>query len=79
MDRARVVSTNLKSVGFEDGVLEIEFMNGNVYQFTGPGIEQLYTDMLKAPSIGTFFETRIRSNVKLRHQKVPRANLPKQG
>ena len=33
MNRTGVQSSNIKSIGFEDGTLEIEFLNGSVYQY----------------------------------------------
>ncbi len=33
MERISVVSSNIKSVGYEKGILEIEFHTGSVYQY----------------------------------------------
>lgn len=79
MNRANVVSSNIKSIGFETSstnpqnqdTLEVEFINGSVYQYTGPDIEELYNEMLGAPSTGSFFATRIQHNPKVKHVRVP--------
>ena len=61
MKRVPVVSTNLKSVGYEPNsqVLEIEFIDGGVYVYNNvpPAVFQ---DFLKAKSHGTFFHANIK-------------------
>lgn len=59
--REPVNSSNLASVGYAPDVytLEIEFKSGAIYHYFG--VEQkLYDEMLKAPSVGSFFSLRIR-------------------
>ena len=50
MTRLPVVSSAVKSVGFEDGILEVEFSSG-VYRMEGISQEQ-FDDLLAAKSIG---------------------------
>ncbi len=33
MERKVVQSSNINSIGFENGTLEIEFLNGTIYQY----------------------------------------------
>lgn len=35
MDRTPVASSNIASVGWESGTLEVEFLNGYVYSYVG--------------------------------------------
>jgi KTSC domain len=58
MDRHRVDSSNIVSVGWEDGVLEVEFTKGEVYQYQGVP-EHLYMDLLHARSVGKKFAAEI--------------------
>ena len=61
MDRQHVISSNLRSVGYdeENSVLEIEFNNGHVYQFSN--VEQSrYEALMAAQSHGTYFDRNIK-------------------
>ncbi len=53
MNREPINSSNIKSIGYEDGTLEIEFSQGLVYQYYGVP-EELYESIFKAESIGVF-------------------------
>lgn len=59
--RTPVASSNLKSVGFDDdeGVLEIEFHSGGVYQYADVSPET-YRELLSAQSRGRYFHENIR-------------------
>lgn len=70
IEREPVSSSNLRSVGYGDGVLEVEFLNGSVYQYTGDGVYQLYRRLMAASSVGRFFEQNIAHNPVLKAQKV---------
>ncbi|MGH3098054.1 MAG: KTSC domain-containing protein [Streptosporangiales bacterium] len=59
MQRKRVRSSVLASVGYESGTLEVEVRGGNVYQyFIVP--RHVYEELMAAPSHGSFFNTHIR-------------------
>jgi hypothetical protein len=60
MDRKRVSSSNIRSVGYEEKtrVLEVEFTNGSVYQYSGIQPE-VHRRMMSASSIGSFFKDNI--------------------
>jgi hypothetical protein len=61
MVRHYVVSSSIRSVGFDSGsrVLEIEFCTGGVYQFRGVP-EVVYDELLAAPSMAKYFQHRIK-------------------
>ena len=61
MERKKVISSNLKSVGYDENlqVLEIEFHGGRVYQYMNVPI-QLCNNLMNAPSHGKFFHRFIR-------------------
>lgn len=59
MQRTPVQSSNIHSVGFENGVMEIQFHNGGLYQyFDVPA--QVYEALLAAGSKGQFFAQNVR-------------------
>ena len=47
MERISVSSSNIASVGWEDGILEVEFTNGGVYQYQGVP-EDIYAGLMAA-------------------------------
>ncbi len=61
MERTPVESSLLKSVGFEDGVLEAELQTGQVYRYSG--VERTTFDaLLAAPSVGAFFNAHVKKS-----------------
>jgi hypothetical protein len=71
MQREPVDSAMLKSIGYEDGVLEVEFKkNSKVYRYrsdslTNAEMQDLYDGFLAAESKGTYFAQVVRHNVDL--------------
>ena len=61
-----VSSSNISSVGYEDGILEVHFHSGGVYQFDNVP-RSVYESLLTAPSKGKFFHKYI-ENVYLMHR-----------
>lgn len=53
MRRRAVSSSNVASIGWEDGTLEVEFRSGAVYRYDDVP-EQDFVDLLRAPSIGRY-------------------------
>ena len=55
MHRTKVESSNVESVGFDriEGVLEVEFKSGKVYQYTGVKSEE-YAELLASKSKGGY-------------------------
>ena len=63
MDRQSVQSSNVASIGYSDGTLEVEFKNGSVYQYAGvPG--EVYLGLLAADSKGSYVYRMVRSTYK---------------
>jgi len=62
MERQPVQSCNLKSVGYDNTLknLEIEFHSGLVYQYQNVP-SQIYANLLSAQSTGTFFTDKIKN------------------
>ena len=59
MDRTPVSSKNIASIGYEDGILEIEFNSGGIYQYDGVP-KEVYSSLIDAKSIGSYFHHNIR-------------------
>ncbi len=61
MHRDSVESSNVATIGYEDGVLEVEFKNGGVYQY--PDVTQEEFDSpVKADSVGRWLNQVIKPN-----------------
>ena len=60
MQRKRVNSSRLRSVGYDEAnqVLEVEMSNGQVYQYSRVSPE-VYRRFMAAPNPTSFFEDRI--------------------
>ena len=60
MERKKINSGTLRSVGYDarNRVLEIEFNNGSVIQYTGVG-EDLHRGLMGAASAASYFKDRI--------------------
>ncbi|EME1463688.1 MULTISPECIES: KTSC domain-containing protein [Serratia] len=63
MDRQPVVSSNIRSVGYDvnDSILEIEFNNGAIYQYFDIP-ENIYFDLISSDSIGGYLARHIKGN-----------------
>jgi len=61
MERQPVKSRILRSVGYDDStkIMEIEFQNGLVYQYTGVP-PKIYADLMHAGEIGKYFSEKVR-------------------
>jgi hypothetical protein len=65
MERQSVKSSNIKSIGYDlsKSILEVEFLNGSIYQYSNVP-QQMYDDLINAPSHGKFFAAYIRNKFK---------------
>jgi hypothetical protein len=65
MKREPVESSNIRSVGYDASIerLEIEFANGNVYQYHNVP-QQEYDEFMRANSQGRYFALHIRDQFK---------------
>lgn len=59
MERAPVRSSDLRSVGYLESILEIEFHSGGLYQYHGVP-EHVYNALMSAPSKGRYFHRAVR-------------------
>lgn len=61
MERQHVSSSNLKAVGYDPATktLEIEFLNGGLYQYSGVP-ESVYQALMSASSHGQYFDNHIK-------------------
>jgi hypothetical protein len=75
MPRQPVVSSNIKSIGLEGNVLEIEFTSGSVYQYTGETAAAHHEAMLTAESIGKYFGRFVRNDSSLVTKRVGEGDL----
>ncbi len=67
MDRTRVRSSNISSIGYaEDSrTLEVEFNTGTIYQYSRVP-ESVYNALMGARSHGSYFNENIRDNYSTR-------------
>lgn len=63
MERIRVRSSNIYSVGYEanTSTLEVEFNSGSIYRYSRVP-EQVYEALMSARSHGTYFNDHVRDN-----------------
>ena len=63
MERKRLNASNIRSAGYDarNRVLEIEFSNGGITQYTGVS-EEIYRRLMNAPSPGSYFQDQIEEN-----------------
>lgn len=59
MRREPVRSSNIDSVGYDSGVLEISFRSGGIYQYRIVP-EHIYLELMNAPSKGGYFHDHIK-------------------
>lgn len=59
MYRQPVSSSNISSIGYQNGVLEIEFHGGRVYQYNVP--QSIYNGLMSASSHGKYFAEYIKN------------------
>lgn len=73
MKRIPVKSSNLASVGYDEQTLtlEVEFLrDGSIYQYY-PVSNDIYIELMKADSKGTYFSKHIRDNRMYMYKKLP--------
>jgi len=58
MIRQAVKSSNIKSVGYEDNILEVEFKSGQIYRGKIP--PEKFDELMGSESIGSYFYTNIK-------------------
>lgn len=59
MQMIPVNSSNLASVGYENGTLHIRFRSGGLYSYTNVPVS-VYQGLMSAPSKGSYFHAHIK-------------------
>ena len=59
MDRVNVGSSNIRSIGYENNVLEVEFLNNSIYQYYNVEIYH-FDNLITKPHPGTYFSKFIK-------------------
>lgn len=69
MERVGVISSNIVSIGYDDGAetLEVEFKGGEVYQYYGVPAH-VHQELMGAGSHGVYMNANVRSHY--RYQRV---------
>lgn len=70
MNRKRVSSTSIRSVGYdpENQILEIELKHGGIYQYFQVKADD-YAELLASESVGRYYTKHIKPNHKFRKVK----------
>ena len=65
MERQRVSSSNIRSIGYDNSTstLEVEFINGRIYQYYNVS-ESVYSALMSASSHGQYLAANIVNNFK---------------
>jgi hypothetical protein len=61
MKRLLVRSSNLASIGYDDGILEIEFNAGGIYQYHNVP-NYVYENLMEARSHGKYFASNVKNS-----------------
>lgn len=65
MDMIPVSSSNVESIGYEDGVIEVHFHNGYAYRYPNCS-EELFSQFLNASSKGSFVHKYLKGRGEVR-------------
>lgn len=60
MNRQYVSSSDIRSVGYENSILEIEFHRGGIYQYSSVPLN-VYQELMNAESHGQYFHRYIKN------------------
>ena len=61
MNMIPVDSSNIRSVGYENGILYVSFHSGSTYSYSGVP-QFIYQNLLNAPSKGKYFAANIKNS-----------------
>ena len=61
MNRRPVTSSNIASIGWDEGVLEVEYRSGHLYEYADVP-EGVYQAALGASSVGKFVASEVQGN-----------------
>lgn len=60
VDRTRVESSNIRSIGWAIDCLDVEFISGGLYRYYGAS-DSVLANMLAAASVGRFFASEVKN------------------
>ena len=60
MEMVPVVSSQVAAIGFENGVLRVQFSSGAEYEYTGVP-ESVFNEMKSAESVGRYFGANVKA------------------
>ncbi len=63
MERKKISAGSIRSVGYDarNRMLEVEFSNGGIYQYSGVS-EEVHRRFMNVPSPGSYFHDNIEEN-----------------
>lgn len=61
----KVTSSNVASIGYENGIIEVHFHNGWAYQYPNCN-QKIFNDFLNAPSKGQFVHQVLKGHNEVR-------------
>lgn len=70
MKHLPVASSNVASVGYENGVMEVRFRSGSLYRATGILVRE-FREFMDAESKGSHFATKLKNHPTVKWVKVP--------
>lgn len=59
MNLVFVISSNVSAIGYENGIIEVHFRNGSVYQYSNTS-QRLFDEFFSSPSKGKFVHQRLK-------------------
>ncbi len=59
MNMTPVISSNISSIGYENGTLYVSFHHGGLYAYAGVS-ESVYNELMSAPSHGKYLAAHIK-------------------
>lgn len=65
MNLISVNSSNVAYIGYENGIIEVQFHNGYAYRYPNC-TQQLFNEFLAAPSKGSFVHSRLKGRGEIR-------------
>ena len=71
MERTKIDgSSNIESVGFKNGILEVEFKKGRlIYQYS-PVTASMFASLLSSPSKTAWLNSNIKNNKAITYKKL---------
>ena len=72
MERVKVESSQVSSIGYQDGILEVEFNTGSIYEYRNVPQEH-FKNLLNCDSVGKLFGSLIKNVYEFRKIQEPKS------